>query len=103
WPEPAGLTALEAAANGRAFVASASGGFLDSVVDGETGLLVPPGDNGALAASLDRLASDYDLAARLGAAGRERAASQFRWADHVAAMEALYAEAARTHAPALAR
>ncbi|MEM8556265.1 MAG: glycosyltransferase family 4 protein [Bacteroidota bacterium] len=103
WPEPAGLTALEAAANGRAFVAGASGGFLDSVVDGETGLLVPPGDDAALAAALDRLAGDYDLAVRLGAAGSERAASQFRWADHVAAMGALYAEAARTHAPALAR
>jgi glycosyltransferase involved in cell wall biosynthesis len=93
WPEPAGLTALEAGAYGRAVIASASGGFLDSVVDGETGLLVPPGDEAALAAALDRLASNADLAAQLGAAGRERVTTHFRWADHYAAIESLYEDA----------
>ncbi|MEO0740973.1 MAG: glycosyltransferase family 4 protein [Bacteroidota bacterium] len=97
WPEPAGLTALEAGANGRAFVASAAGGFLDSVVDGETGLLVPPSDDAALASALDRLADDYEFAVRLGKAGRERVAHGFRWTDHVAAVDALYAEAIAAH------
>ncbi|MEM6782322.1 MAG: glycosyltransferase family 4 protein [Bacteroidota bacterium] len=97
WPEPAGLTALEAGANGRAFVASAAGGFLDSVADGETGLLVPPGDDAALASALDQLANDYDFAVRLGKAGRERVAHGFRWSEHVAAIDALYAEAVEHH------
>ena len=44
WPEPFGLVALEAAAAGKAIVASGTGGLRDVVADGETGLLVRPGD-----------------------------------------------------------
>jgi glycosyltransferase involved in cell wall biosynthesis len=75
WPEPFGLVALEAAAAGKAIVASDIGGLRDIVVDGETGLMVPPGDRVALTAAMQRLIADADLRRRLGAAARERAAT----------------------------
>lgn len=75
WPEPFGLVALEAAAAGKPIVATAMGGLRDIVVDGETGLLVPPDDREALAAALRRLISDGELRERLGAAAKQRAAS----------------------------
>lgn len=70
-----GMACLEAMAHGKPVVASAVGGLLDLVLDGETGLLVPPRDAGALRAALERLLGDLELRRRLGAAGRERAAS----------------------------
>ena len=69
-----GMACAEAMAYGRPVVASGVGGLLDLVVDGETGLLVPPGDVAALRAALARLLADAPLRARLGRAARERAA-----------------------------
>jgi len=60
-------------------VASSVGGLLDLVVDGETGLLVPPRDVPALRAALERLLGDEELRRRLGAAARERAQERFSW------------------------
>jgi glycosyltransferase involved in cell wall biosynthesis len=60
-------------AMGRAVVASAIGQVAEIITDGETGLLVRPGDAGALAAALARLADDSLLRARLGAAARAEA------------------------------
>lgn len=74
WPEPFGLVALEAAAAGKPVVASATGGLRDIVVDGETGLLVPPEDRSALVQALRRMIAEADLRARLGAAAEKRAA-----------------------------
>ncbi len=74
WPEPFGLVALEAAAAGKAIVASDIGGLRDIVFDGETGLMVAPEDREALTLAMQRLISDADLRQRLGAAARERAA-----------------------------
>jgi glycosyltransferase involved in cell wall biosynthesis len=74
WPEPFGLVALEAAAAGKPIVASDIGGLKDTVVDGETGLLVRPGDRGALKAALERLIADAGLRDRMGAAAQRRAA-----------------------------
>lgn len=74
WPEPFGLVALEAAATGKAIVASDIGGLRDIVVDGETGLMVPPDDREALTAAMRRLISDETLRERLGTAARARAA-----------------------------
>ena len=67
-----GVACAEAMAHGRPVVASAVGGLLDLVVDGETGLLVPPRDVQALRAALERLLGDAGLRRRLGEAGRER-------------------------------
>jgi glycosyltransferase involved in cell wall biosynthesis len=87
-----GVVCAEAMAYGRPVVASAVGGLLDLVVDGETGLLVEPGDVAGLRAALERLLGDPDLRARLGAAGRERIRERFAWRQVTAAMIALYDE-----------
>ena len=91
-PESFGLILLEAMAFGRPVVASAHGGPSELIVDGETGLLVPPGDAAALAAALDRLLKDAGLRARLGAAGRVRAQGRYPVAESVRRFEAIYRE-----------
>ena len=70
--ETFGQTLQEAAASGLPVVAPAAGGPLDLVVDGVTGYLVPPDDQGAFAAAVARLAADPQLRAAFGAAGRRR-------------------------------
>jgi glycosyltransferase involved in cell wall biosynthesis len=74
------LPAIEAMACGVPVVAT-TGGALPEVVgtDGETGLLVPPDDPGALAGAIGRLLDDPDLRARLGDAGRQRVLGRFTW------------------------
>jgi glycosyltransferase involved in cell wall biosynthesis len=74
-----GVACLEAMAHARPVVATGVGGLLDLVVDGETGLVVPPRDPAALRAALERLLADGELRRRLGAAGRERARERFSW------------------------
>jgi len=74
-----GVVCAEAMAHGRPVVAGAVGGLLDLVVDGETGLLVEPGDVTALRAALERLLGDAALRQRLGEAARERARHNFAW------------------------
>lgn len=69
----------EASACGLAQITTRESG--DVVVDGETGLLIPPNDPEALAFALRRLHSDRDLAARMGRAGRARVVGNFTW-DH---------------------
>jgi glycogen(starch) synthase len=71
-------------------VASDVGGIPEVVRDGVTGLLVPPGDVGALAAALDRLAADPELRARLSAGARDRAAD-YAWPRLAARVAAVYA------------
>ena len=73
-----GITNLEAAACGTATIASDSPGLRESVVDGETGLLVPHGDVPALAGAMRRLAADREGMETLGRAAR-RFASGFTW------------------------
>ncbi len=72
-----GLVLAEAGYCARPIVATRVGGIPEVVLDGETGLLVPPDDAAALAAALSRLADDPALRARLGAAGRARAEGVF--------------------------
>jgi glycosyltransferase involved in cell wall biosynthesis len=88
-----GVACLEAMAHGRPVVATDVGGLRDLVVDGKTGILVPPGDAAALRTALQRLLGDPDLRRRLGAAGRERARERFSWAAVTDASVAVYAEA----------
>lgn len=73
-----GIANVEAAACGTPAVASNRPGLSDSLVDGETGFLVPHGDPHALAASLLRLAGDPAMVERLGQAGR-RFAGGLSW------------------------
>lgn len=74
-----GVACLEAMAHGRPVVAGAVGGLLDLVVNGETGILVEPGNVPALRAALERLLADRELRRRMGEAGRKRAADHFSW------------------------
>jgi len=88
-----GVACAEAMAHGRPVVAGAVGGLLDLVVPEETGLLVPPGDVGALREALKRLLADEELRARLGANARRRAEETLSW-DRVTDLTlAAYAEA----------
>jgi len=92
--EPLGIVNLEAMACGCAVVASAVGGIPEVVADGETGLLVPPGDEATLAAAMNELIGDPARAAGLGSRGRQRAVAEFSW-DKIAAQTAdLYARLA---------
>jgi glycosyltransferase involved in cell wall biosynthesis len=88
-----GVACAEAMAHGRPVVASAVGGLLDLVADGETGLLVPPGDATALRSALERLLADPDLRRRLGEAGRERVRERFSWGPVTDATIAAYEDA----------
>jgi glycosyltransferase involved in cell wall biosynthesis len=77
WTEGLPLAALEAMAQGRPVVATPVGGTPEVVVDGETGLLVPPRDHEALAGAIGRLLADPKLRGRMGEAGRRRAEERF--------------------------
>lgn len=68
---------LEAMASGLPVVSTTVSGIPEAVVDGETGLLVPPVDVGALAEALSRLLGDSALRRRMGAAGRRRVEERF--------------------------
>jgi alpha-maltose-1-phosphate synthase len=92
--EPLGIVNLEAMACGTAVVASRVGGIPEVVSDGETGLLVPPDDPGALADALNSLLRDPGRAHAMGALGRERAIAEFGWPAIAAQTVALYAELA---------
>ena len=90
--EPLGIVNLEAMACGTAVVGSRTGGIPEVVADGETGLLVPPGEPEPLAAALNTLLSDPDRAEAMGQAGRKRAVAEFGWPAIAAQTADLYAE-----------
>jgi glycosyltransferase involved in cell wall biosynthesis len=93
WPEPAGLVGLEAHAAGRPVVASATGGVLDWLEDEVNGLLVAPGDAGALSRALQQLLDDPARQDAMGQAGRRIVEERFTPQRHVAALEDAYAAA----------
>jgi glycosyltransferase involved in cell wall biosynthesis len=84
------VSVLEAMAAELPVVASGVGGLAELVVDGETGILVPPGDAPALAAALGRLIEGRDQRRRLGAAGHARAQRLFDLAAFRSAHVELY-------------
>jgi len=81
--EPFGIINLEAMACETPVVATRVGGIKEVVVDGETGLLVPPGDPLRLGKAITKVIEDPKLAARMGKAGRKRVLQHFTW-DRIA-------------------
>lgn len=77
--EGLGLAYLEAAAAGTPSVATNFGGIPDAVLDGETGLLVEPGDPDALAEAMIDLLSDPERRRAMGERARERVRAEFTW------------------------
>ena len=94
--EGLGSAALEAMACSRAVVATRAGGLPEAVADGETGLLVPPHDEPALAEALVALLRDPERRRAMGAAGRARVVREFSVEKMVADTVAVY----ETGAPA---
>jgi glycosyltransferase involved in cell wall biosynthesis len=91
--ESFGRIAVEAMAAGLPVVGMRGGGIGEIVVDGETGLLAPADDAGALAAAIERLARDPALRSTMGRAGRLRAESLYSLPAHTAAMLRVYEQA----------
>jgi glycosyltransferase involved in cell wall biosynthesis len=83
-------TLREAMALGKPVIGSAAGGNPELVVDGESGLLVPPRDTAALAGALRRLLSDRALCDRLARGGQERVARGFSSEVRLDRIEGLY-------------
>lgn len=96
--EGLGVVLVEALAHGRPVIASAVGGIPDVVRHDDTGLLVPPGDAGALAAAVGALAADPARARRLADAGRRHVAAAFSWDGIVGRLAGVYARVARLRA-----
>jgi len=89
--EGLGSAILEAMACGRAVVGTRAGGIPEVVVDGQTGLLVPPHDDAAMAAAIVRLLRDRAAREAFGAAGRRRVEEEFSAERLVAKTVEVYA------------
>lgn len=76
-PEAFGRTTVEAMAMGKPVIATAHGGSLETVLDAETGWLVPPSDASAMARAIDEALTDSERRKTFGAAGQERVHQYF--------------------------
>lgn len=90
WHEPAGLISLEAAAAGRAIIASQVGGIPEYASRLQNALLVAPNDVHRLARSIEQLATDWPLAKLMGAEGRKMAKKHFLLEEHMQELMKLY-------------
>src|SRR5579885_2356596 len=93
-----GMVALEAMERARPVIAAAIGGLGEIVRDGVTGVLVPPGEAEPLTDAIVRVASDPELARRMGEAGRQRALARFLQSFCTERTELLYEDALRQRA-----
>ncbi len=99
WQDALPLAVMQPMALGRAVVASAVGGIPEMIIDGATGVLVPPNDAPALATALAGLIDDPARAGRLGAAARARIADVFTPERQFEALTAIVSRAwPRLHA-----
>ncbi len=95
-PEPFGRVLVEAMALGKPIVASSSGAVPEIVLDGETGILVPPRDSEALAGALEHLLQRPGTAREMGRRGRERAKEFFSIDRLISDVEAAFERALST-------
>ena len=93
--EGSSVVAMEAMALGKPVVATAVGGVPEVVADGQTGILVQPGDPAGLAAAVVEVLSDPARAEEMGERGRQRAAAHFDIAEMLARTKAVYADLVR--------
>jgi glycosyltransferase involved in cell wall biosynthesis len=100
--EPFGRVIVEAMLAGRPVIASDAGGAREIVVDGASGILVPPGDVGRLAAAIGLVLADHELAGRLAAGGRARALARFGLSHTLGRIELVVSEVAAAAAGARA-
>jgi glycosyltransferase involved in cell wall biosynthesis len=91
------LTLIEAMWSGLPSVTTATAGMKDVVCDGRTGLLVPPGDAGALADAIGRLTADAGLRRRLGGDAHALAHREYTWANAAATFASAYQAARAGH------
>jgi glycosyltransferase involved in cell wall biosynthesis len=91
--EGLGVVLIEAMGYGKPVIASAAGGIVDIVADGDTGLLVPPGDAHALAGAIRRAMDEPSEMRRLAARGTAFAAEAFGWNTIVTRLSAVYESA----------
>ena len=91
-----GIVLLEAMLSGLPVVATRVSAIPEIVVDGETGLLAPPGDAAAVASSLGQLLDDVELRQRLGASGLARARKEFSVQNMVEQTIRVYEEGLRS-------
>ena len=92
--EGQGIAALEALASGVPVAASRVGGLAEMLTDGDTALLVPPGDSEALAAALSRLQSDSRLRVKFAANGQALVQARFRLETMLDTLTGVYQAAA---------
>ena len=96
WYEPFGIVPLEAMACGKPVVASAVGGLVDTVVDGCTGVLVPPRRPDLFAAVARDLLADPARLTELSRAARERVTARYTWDRVALETESVYRQLAST-------
>ena len=96
--EGLGTSLLDAMAAGKPIVATRTGGIPEVVVDGETGLLVPPRDHQAMATAIVRLLKDHQLRMRMGNAGSARVRQKFSAERMVQGTLRVYESVARRNA-----
>ena len=97
WYEGFGVSLTEAMAMEMPVIVSDCGGLVDQVSDGETGLVCPQGDVGAVADAMRKLAADPDLAHTLGQAARHSARGNFDTAGQVAKLQAVLLDQVRSN------
>jgi glycosyltransferase involved in cell wall biosynthesis len=90
--ESFGISFLEAQASGLPCIGSNWGGVPEAVRDGQTAMLVPPGNPAAVAAALRQLASNAPMRRAMGDAGRQHAANM-TWAAHCQKISSMLSEA----------
>jgi len=99
-PDACPTTVLEAMAAGRPVITTSIGGITDLIVDGESGLLVPPGNDLELAAAIRRVLADGGLRAQLGAGALEKVHA-FTASAVAERLEAVYTRVAPRRAEAM--
>ncbi len=96
--EAFGMVCLEAMVGGKAVAGSSNGGISEIVVDGTTGLLVPPNDAERLARAMSSLWHDRNRADEMGQNGRRRALAAFTWEQMLDRYETAFRDAVQRKA-----